>query len=152
LSPISRRKSQWLLALLALRQGREVSREWLAETLWPESDPSKALGNLRQSLANDLRPALGTSASLLRAPTKTNLCLEASEVWVDVTAFDAAIEKVLSAEYRVLSEQSADSALSTQHLALEEAVALYRGPLLPDCQEEWVLPEREAREQAYLAA
>src|SRR5262249_51403973 len=32
------------------------------------------------------------------------------------------------------------------------AVTLYRGPLLMDCLEEWALPEREAREQAYLTA
>ena len=36
MAPPRWRKSVWLLALLALRQGREVSREWLAETLWPE--------------------------------------------------------------------------------------------------------------------
>src|SRR5262249_20088087 len=35
---------------------------------------------------------------------------------------------------------------------LEEAISLYRGPLLQDCVEEWVLPEREARAQAYLQA
>ena len=36
--------------------------------------------------------------------------------------------------------------------SLEQAVALHRGPLLQGCVEEWVLQEREAREQAYLAA
>jgi predicted ATPase len=36
--------------------------------------------------------------------------------------------------------------------SLERAVALYRGPLLEECAEEWVLPERLAREQAYLGA
>ena len=36
--------------------------------------------------------------------------------------------------------------------SLEQAVALHRGPLLQGCDEEWILQEREAREQAYLAA
>src|SRR5262249_18445526 len=36
--------------------------------------------------------------------------------------------------------------------ALEEAVALYRGPLLDGFVEEWVFQERQAREQAYLGA
>src|SRR5262249_11139997 len=36
--------------------------------------------------------------------------------------------------------------------SLEQAVALHRGPLLQGCDEEGVLPERGAREQAYLAA
>ncbi|MBC8104713.1 MAG: hypothetical protein H7Z41_19230, partial [Cytophagales bacterium] len=30
------RKAQWLLALLTLRGGRPVQREWLAGTLWPD--------------------------------------------------------------------------------------------------------------------
>src|SRR5262245_41509717 len=48
------RKGQSLLALLALRQGREVSRDWLAGTLWPDSSESQASFNLRQCLS-DLR-------------------------------------------------------------------------------------------------
>src|SRR5207244_2256299 len=36
--------------------------------------------------------------------------------------------------------------------SLERAVALYQGPFLEGCSEAWVLPEREAREQAYLQA
>jgi hypothetical protein len=35
------RSVEWLLALLALRHGRPVSRAWLAGTLWPESDPRR---------------------------------------------------------------------------------------------------------------
>jgi predicted ATPase/Tfp pilus assembly protein PilF len=37
-------------------------------------------------------------------------------------------------------------------LSLEQAVALYQGPLLEGCAEEWVLEERQSREQAYLEA
>src|SRR5262249_19589114 len=52
---------------------------------------------------------------------------------VDVIAFDDAIAR-------------GDSA------SLGEAVELYRGPLLEGGTEEWVRPERDAREQAYLGA
>jgi non-specific serine/threonine protein kinase len=46
-----------------------------------------------------------------------------------------------------------DAALAEGSLpALQQAVALYRGPLLEGWTEEWVLLEREARAQAYLAA
>jgi DNA-binding SARP family transcriptional activator len=127
------KKSLWALALLALRQRREVSREWLAETLWPASEPSKALFNLRHALATDLRPALGSAACLLRSPTPSTLSLDASDVWVDVTAFDAAISDGGPA-------------------ALERAVALFRGPLLEGCQEEWVFPERTTRNEAFYGA
>ena len=38
------RKGQWLLALLALNAGKELDRDWLAFTLWPESDETQARG------------------------------------------------------------------------------------------------------------
>src|SRR5690349_13667057 len=52
------RKGLWLLALLALRHGREVERSWLAGVLWPDSSEAAALASLRNSL-KDLRRALG---------------------------------------------------------------------------------------------
>jgi class 3 adenylate cyclase len=52
---------------------------------------------------------------------------------VDLFAFDAAITR-------------------GDPRSLAEAVALYRGPLLEGCTEEWAFQERQVREQAYLAA
>src|SRR5687767_9298149 len=91
LPPPRFRKELWALALLALRGGREVDREWLAGTLWPESAPAQAFYNLRRALS-ELRAALGDQASRLRAPTRRTLCLDLAGVWVDVLAFDAAID------------------------------------------------------------
>ena len=125
------RKGHYALALLALRQGREVSREWLAGTLWPESVPEQAYYNLRQCLT-DLRRALGV-ADCLQSPTPKTLLLNRNLVYADVTAFDA-----------VIAKGTPD--------ALETAIALYRGPLLEGCAEEWIFPERALREQNYLAA
>src|SRR5262245_66337329 len=45
LPPPRYRKVYWLLALLALRAGQEVDREWLAGTLFPESTAGQALSN-----------------------------------------------------------------------------------------------------------
>src|SRR5436853_108196 len=50
------RTTQWLLALLVLRHGRDVERSWLAGTLWPDSTEAHAYGALRTTL-NDLRRA-----------------------------------------------------------------------------------------------
>ena len=61
LPPLRTRKGQWLLALLTLRADRQVSRSWLAGTLWPQSRQEEAARNLRQSL-HDLRRALGEEA------------------------------------------------------------------------------------------
>jgi predicted ATPase/class 3 adenylate cyclase len=132
------RKGQWLLALLAMRAGRELDRAWLASTLWPDSSPTQAFVNLRVSL-NDLRRVLGAADSRpvgwdrLCSPTGRTLCLDLTGAEVDVVAFDEGI---------------ACGALA----ALERAVSLYRGPLLEECAEEWVFLERRTREQAYLQA
>lgn len=125
---VSSRKARWLLALLALRRGKETERTWLAETLWPESVSEKALFNLRQLLV-ELRKALGSASRCLVSPTPHSLLLTVAETWVDTEAF------------RVQA---------TQPGAHESAVALYEGPLLPECPDEWASGEREALSQIYL--
>jgi len=126
------RSVEWLLALLALRQGRNVSRSWLAGTLWPETVESKALENLRHALVV-LRSALGKESRRIQSPSRDALCLALDGVDVDVRRFDRAIEAG--------DEQS-----------LQEAVALYAGPLLEGCYEEWVAAETERRARQCLSA
>ena len=126
------RKGGYLLALLALRNSHPIERAFLSGTLWPDSEESQALFNLRQCLSN-LRLTLGGQAHRLASPTPRTLCLDTAGAWVDVVEFDQAVTR-------------GDTA------SLEQAVALYRGPLLEGCLEEWVFPERLTREQAYLSA
>jgi predicted ATPase/DNA-binding SARP family transcriptional activator len=126
------RKALSLLALLTLRHGRSVEREWLAGMLWPDSDQDQAAASLRPVLS-ELRRALGSEAARLQSPSRHSLRLELAEADVDVVAFDAAI-------------------ITKQPSALARAVGLYRGPLLEDSVEEWVGQERTAREQDCLKA
>jgi predicted ATPase/DNA-binding SARP family transcriptional activator/Tfp pilus assembly protein PilF len=126
------RQSLWLLALLTLRHPRPVEREWLAGTLWPDSEQSQAFRNLRVALS-ELRSALGAERRRLQSPNRHTLSLDLTGAEVDVRTFDAAI-------------------LSGERSALEQAVALYRGPLLEGCLEEWIGPEREVREHQCLRA
>jgi DNA-binding SARP family transcriptional activator len=126
------RKGQWLLALLTLRHGGTVERPWLAGTLWPDSPEAAAFASLRSCL-KDLRRALGAEAARLHSPTPRLLALDLEGAQADVVAFDAGI-----------AQGDATS--------LEEAIALYRGPLLAEWTEEWAFQERQAREQAYLGA
>ena len=126
------RKELWLLALLVLRHRAPLDRKWLAATLWPDSDETQALRNLRRSL-NNLREVLGTEAFRLFAPTPRTLSLNLSGASCDVHEFDALIARGETA-------------------SLEAAVKLYRGPLLEGCLEEWAITERDAREKAYLDA
>jgi len=132
LPPLRTHKGEWLLALLALRYGRSVSREWLAGTLWPDSIDVRALYNLRRSLS-DLRHALGNEAWRLQSPTARNVALDLTEAEVDIVRFDRLIEAGGIAD-------------------LEAAVRLYGGPLLEGCDEAWAVQERSHREEGYLMA
>jgi non-specific serine/threonine protein kinase len=126
------KKGHWLLALLALRHDREVERNWLAATLWPDSDESQGLYNLRRSLS-DLRQAMGNAAGLIESPAFQTLRLSTRQATLDIALFEAALRSSDPAE-------------------IEQAVALYQGTLLEGCTEEWVVSERLVWEQNYLDA
>ena len=132
LPPFRSRKHLWVLALLTLRHNRPVEREWLAGTLWPDVDQSSGFANLRPVLS-ELRRALAAQGNRLQSPDRLTLLLDLTDAEVDLLQFDAAIK-------------------SGKLSSLQQAVALYRGPLLEGCNEEWVPQEREAREQALLQA
>lgn len=129
------RKAQWLLCLLTLRHGRPVQREWLAGTLWPDVDQAQAFANLRPALS-ELRKALGSEGERLQSPNRNSLLLDLTGAEVDVLRFDAALSSKTTASLE----------------RLDDAVEMYRGPLLEGCAEEWVVADRETREQACLRA
>jgi predicted ATPase/DNA-binding SARP family transcriptional activator len=134
-SPMERvrsRKERWLLALLVLRHGREVQRDWLAETLWPDSRLDQSRAYLRLSLYL-LKQALGSQAGRLQSPDAHSLRLDLTGAEVDVVAFDAAIAR-------------RDAA------AMHAAVTLYTGPFLEGCTEAWAVEEQRSREQRWLQA
>ena len=126
------RSVEWLLALLVLRHPRVVDRSWLAGTLWPDTEEAKALHNLRNALVH-LRKALRHAGERIQSPTRDTLILDLEGVEADVVLFDRAI-------------------LVGDTESLRAAVALYTGPLLEGCYEEWVILERENRVQAFQAA
>jgi predicted ATPase/DNA-binding SARP family transcriptional activator len=121
-------KGFWLLAILALRGGKEVTRDWLASMLWPDSNTP--LATLRRTLT-DLRRTLGPAASLLISPTRQTLRLDAHACRVDVLEFDAAVKR-------------------TDIAAMERAAHLYQGPLLDACDAAWIIQERAERQATLL--
>ncbi len=131
-------KEQWLLALLLLRRDEALDRRWLASLLWPDSKEAWALQNLRRSLTN-LRDVLGEDAWRLTAPSPRRLRFDVTGAYIDLLAFDTQLARAATAH-------------PLEERGLREAVELYRGPLLEECLEEWVLPERAVREHAYLSA
>jgi predicted ATPase/DNA-binding SARP family transcriptional activator len=117
---IPRRKAMALLAYLIVT-ARAHTRESLATLLWPESDQSSALGNLRRDLSG-LKSALGAELLLVE---RLNISLNpASDVWLDVTEFQDRIAKVQAHHgdsERLCPECFAD---------LAEAIALYTGDFM----------------------
>src|SRR5262249_8076029 len=69
----------------------------------------------------------------LSSPTRDTLLLGLDGAQVDLIAFDQAMK-------------------AEDEGSLKSALALYTGPLLEGCYEEWVTLERESREQACLQA
>ncbi len=104
------RKAAALLAVLALRPGATVSRERLADLLWPRSAAGQARGSLRQALAQ-LRKALADEGGKFVEAAGDGLRLRRGRVRVDADRVEAA-----------LGDGSAP--------ALEQACELFGGDLL----------------------
>ncbi len=140
LAPVGSARLRALVAYLALHAGTSVSRQHLAFLLWPDSTEAQALTNLRKALHllrhehRDLEPLLDVTGRTLGWRLRDG-------VWVDVAAFDAALAQAGTAPDR--AEACA---------ALRRAVELYRGELLEDCYDDWLLEEREQRRDRYRGA
>lgn len=115
-------KLQALLALLALDPGRPATREALADQLWPAAPPGHARRALSDLLYR-LRRALG--AGWLRSEGDLVSLRAGPDLWVDVEAFS-----LLAAR----GEAAADLA----------AAELYRGELLPELFDDWLIARRAA--------
>ncbi len=118
-----------LLAYLILHRCAPQPRQHLAFLLWPDSDEEQARTNLR-NLVHLLRHALPHSDCCLQCEGQSLLWEPHVGYTLDVQDFEAAV----------------------QAGALQAAVELYRGDLLPDCYGDWIVPERERLRRLYLAA
>jgi predicted ATPase len=126
-----------LLACLALFPRREHSREELVKMLWPDSEWEAGRLNLRVALASlrrQLEPPDVPAGSVLKADRET-IRLEAAACRTDVADFEAALK---------IAARTADPL--KKRLALDEALGLFGGELLPGFYNEWILEERERLE------
>ena len=122
---------QRLIALLAL-ESRSLLRPYAAGQLWPDIRDDRALGNLRSALWRLRRQGLDLVRSdgghLRLAPS----------VWADVPE---AIE--IATRLVQLNTECSESDLSTTR---------FRGELLPDWYDDWLMLERERLRQLSLHA
>lgn len=134
---------QSLLAYLVLHRDSRHPRQRLAFLFWPDSDESQARTNLRQAL-HLLRRSLPESEWFLKSEARAVVWRGDAPFSLDVAEFEQLIARA----------EKARKAGETQDErgALEAAVAVYAGDLVPDCYDDWVFPEREQLREAFLGA
>lgn len=136
-------RQQSLLAYLVLHRHAPQARSRLAYLFWPDSTDDQARTNLRNLLFK-LREAIPGVDQLLHIDRYT-LQWRSNAPWtLDVLEFERAVARADQAE-----QEEDHTAL---RLALEQAVELYRGDLLPVCYDEWILPTRDRLYQLFLGA
>lgn len=132
---------QSLLAFLLLHRGAPQSRRRLAFLFWPDSGESQALTNLRNLLFR-LRHGLPDAERFLEADRKTLRWIEDASLKLDVAQFERALRKAEAA-----AASGGDA--TEERKALERAVELYSGDLLPSCYDDWIETDRQRLRQAY---
>ena len=128
------RKAKTLVKVLALAPGHWLHRDVVVDMLWPDAEPQAASNNLHQ-LIHYVRRMMGPE-SIALTDEVVRLC-PAGGLSVDVDAF----------------ERAAGSArTSNDIIALQEALALWTGPLLPEDQyAEWAEEHRERLSETHAA-
>jgi DNA-binding SARP family transcriptional activator len=136
----ARRKPKQLVKLLALQPHHQLHREQIIELLWPELDPEAAANNLHKTV-HLARRALEPESDARAGPhfilTQDKQVMLRAEggLWIDLEAF----------------EQRASDALAAGSVAaVEAALELYSGDLLPeDLYEDWAAVRREQARLLY---
>ncbi len=123
------RKSLQLLAYILMHRAAPISRDYLSFLFWPDEEEGAARTRLRSTVSDLLRVLPQPGADLVGTSADALWWNDGVDLWLDVDAF---------------VEASKDEA------RLEEAVALYRGDLLPELYDEWLYGFRERFRNVYL--
>jgi non-specific serine/threonine protein kinase len=134
---------QALLAYLVLHRDTSQPRQQLAFLLWPDTSEAQARNNLRHLLYT-LRQLLPHVDGFLRIEGHALQWRADAPCRIDVAEFEATLTQATTAS------RHRDAA--TERAALQQAITLYHGDLLPSCHDDWILPERERLRQAYTGA
>ncbi|MEI7769278.1 MAG: AAA family ATPase [Chloroflexales bacterium] len=134
---------QALLSLLVIKRATPLPRQHLAFCLWPGSSEAQAQTNLR-NLLHQIRQLLPHADDYLLLNGRTVQWRNESPFTVDIASFEQAIcqaeQALRHGDHR------------TAQTCFEAAIRCYRGDLLLDCYDEWILPERERLRQIFIAA
>jgi ATP/maltotriose-dependent transcriptional regulator MalT/DNA-binding SARP family transcriptional activator len=118
-----------LLKVLIALGGQNVRADQLGDALWPHVDADYAHKSFTATL-HRLRRLLGDEGALLLRDAR--LSLDPGLIWVDVWALD----RVIAEFDEVLRSTAAGKPAAALSALTDEALALYRGPFLPDESEQ----------------
>jgi DNA-binding SARP family transcriptional activator len=136
--------------LVAVAPGRRASKEVLAELLWPEADPSRALTSLQSALYQVRKAMTRGETHLAESPifvfSDEHYLLDPNlGLWSDLDLFRQQLQVARALDAR----HDAAGARRAYRAALE----LGSGPLLPDePYEAWIIRERDLQQQEQLSA
>ena len=143
LTTIKGARLQALLAYLLLHRDRAHPRRRLASLFWPARTEGQAPSNLRNKLTA-LRKKFPASRDFLYDDEEILQWRTDAAFSLDVAEFELALQQAEQAKHR--QEQAGMIA------ALEQAVKLYTGDLLPHLHDDWVLAARHRLRNQFLAA
>jgi predicted ATPase/DNA-binding SARP family transcriptional activator len=144
----SRRDVTRLLQLLALHAQHRLRRDQIAESLWPGADAEvtrRRLYNTLYLLRNALEPGRGARAPSRHVTSKADTVGlgPPGELWVDADEFERCLDQA------AVSEANNEAAARQ----LDDAVALYQGPLLHQAGDEpWIGTDGAHLEQRFRGA
>lgn len=133
ISRFQTQKTAALLAYIALHKGRSFPREFIAELLWPDGDPTAIRNRLNQavsSLRRQLHPP-GSEPGYVIDADHSKIAINPKTITTDIEVFQAAMRRSQDADDETIEMNS-----------LIEAVNVYGGDFLDGYYEEWALLER----------
>ncbi|HSF83619.1 MAG TPA: BTAD domain-containing putative transcriptional regulator [Anaerolineales bacterium] len=136
----NREKARQLFQILLTYRRGPLSRDQIAEALWPDLDPTTSHRNFRNvlnALYHVLEPDRepGSESAYVMREGSTYALRPTADLWLDAEVF---LDTLHQAE--MLIDDSPDEAISL----LTDAIDLYQGEYLPDARyESWTAAERE---------
>lgn len=134
---------QRLLAYLLLHRGRPQSRDAVGRLLWASASPDQQRKGLRQALWKLQSTVLGPGNGALTADPEYLLVDSGSDLWLDLSEFEAAYAATSGVRGAAMDEGAAER--------LSRADLLVRGELLQGWSDGWCQAERRRLAGLHLA-
>ncbi|MET0528993.1 MAG: hypothetical protein ABW003_11750 [Microvirga sp.] len=125
----AQRKPLELLWLLVAGDGRGLAQDFVADQLWPDLDGDRAMHTLRTTLYR-LRKLVGADAVVQE---NEHIQLNSAVVGIDLATLRAALARLRHPRLTPAARLA----------AFDQALRLYRGPLLPGIDLDYVAEERQ---------